>query len=85
MLVRVDLAGLDQLLDLGDRDPAGHGAQRVEVARRLVEHQVAVPVADRACTSAKSVVIASSSTYSRSPNVRVSFFGDASAIEPSAA
>ena len=41
----VEFAGFDELLDLGDRDPAGHGAQRVEVARRRVVDEVAVPVA----------------------------------------
>ena len=61
--VGVELAGFDELLDLGDADPAGHGGERVEVAGRLVEDQVAVPVALRsACTRAKSVTIASSST-----------------------
>src|SRR5262245_59326193 len=45
-LVRAQLARLHQVLDLGDGHPSGHRAQRVEVARRLVEDQVAVPVAD---------------------------------------
>src|SRR5690606_9539409 len=40
-LVRVEVADLDDLLHLGDADLAGHGAGRVEVARRLAEHQVA--------------------------------------------
>src|SRR5690606_21578737 len=40
-LVRVDRADLDDLLDLGHADLAGHGAGRVEVARGLAEHQVA--------------------------------------------
>ena len=44
-LVGVELAGLDELLDLGDRDAPGHGGERVEVAAGLVEDQVAVPVA----------------------------------------
>ena len=39
------LAGLDELLDLGDADPAGHRRERREVAGRLVEHEVAVAVA----------------------------------------
>ena len=46
-VVGVELARLDELLDLGDRDPPGHRDQRVEVARGLVEDQVAVPVALR--------------------------------------
>ena len=37
--------GSTRLLDLGDGDPAGHRGQRVEVARGLVEDEVAVPVA----------------------------------------
>ena len=44
-LVGVELAGLDQLLDLGNRDPPGSGAQRVEVARGLAIDEIAVPVA----------------------------------------
>jgi hypothetical protein len=44
-VVGVELADLDQLLDLDDRDLAGLGAQRVEVARGLAEHQVAPAVA----------------------------------------
>src|SRR6202012_3987348 len=43
-MVGVDLARLDQLLNLGDGDLARHRDQRAEVAGRLVEHQVAVPV-----------------------------------------
>src|SRR5262249_1741997 len=43
----VDLARLDELFDLGDRDPAGHRAQRVEVARGLVVDEVAVPITHR--------------------------------------
>ncbi|CAK7285883.1 hypothetical protein SGPA1_40143 [Streptomyces misionensis JCM 4497] len=43
--VGVDLAGLDELLDLGDRDAPGHRGQRVEVPRGLAEHEVPVPVA----------------------------------------
>jgi hypothetical protein len=43
--VRVELAGLDELLDLGDGHPSGHRRERVEVAGRLVEHEVAVAVA----------------------------------------
>src|SRR5215217_97545 len=46
-LLGQDLAGLDQLLHLGDRDAPGHRAERVEVARGLAEEEVAVPVADR--------------------------------------
>ena len=37
--------GLDQLLDLGDRDPPAHRGQRVEVARGVAVDEVAVPVA----------------------------------------
>src|SRR4051794_27491671 len=43
-VVRADLTRLDELLDLGDGHPAAHRGERVEVARRLPEHQVAVPV-----------------------------------------
>src|ERR1700756_2038868 len=42
---RVEVARLDELLDRGDRDPAGGRAQRVEVLRRLLVDEVAVPVA----------------------------------------
>src|SRR5260370_2894231 len=42
--VGIELTRLDQVLDLGDRYPAGHSGQRVKIARRLPEHQVAVPV-----------------------------------------
>src|SRR5690606_12045835 len=45
-LVRVQFARLHQMLDLGDGDAAGHRGQRVEVAGRGVEHQVAVAVPD---------------------------------------
>lgn len=41
---RVDLTRLDQVLDLGDRDPACGCALRVEVGRGVAVHQVAVPV-----------------------------------------
>ncbi len=41
----VDLSGLDELLDLGDRDPAGRGTVRVEVGGGLPVDEVAVPVA----------------------------------------
>ena len=44
-VVRVELAGLDELLDLGDRDPPAHRGERVEVARRVAVDEVAVPVA----------------------------------------
>src|SRR3954447_141585 len=44
-LIGVELADLDQLLDLGHRDLAGLRAQRVEVARGLLEDQVAPAVA----------------------------------------
>ena len=39
-----DLARFDEFLDLGDGDPPGPAGQWVEVAGRLVEPQVAVPV-----------------------------------------
>src|SRR3954451_21126697 len=42
---RVELARLDQLLDLRNRDAPGRRAQRVEVLRALLVDQVAVPVA----------------------------------------
>ncbi len=41
----IDLSGLDEMLNLSDRDPAGGGALRVEVGGRRAVHQVAVPVA----------------------------------------
>src|ERR671912_1535670 len=43
--VRVELAHLHELLDLRDAHPAGHRRERREVAGRLVEDEVAVPVA----------------------------------------
>ena len=43
--VRVELARFDELLHLRDADPARHRGERVEVARGLVEDEVAVPVA----------------------------------------
>ena len=74
-LVGIELAGLDQLLDLGDRDPPGHRAERVEVARRRVEDEVAVR--SPAATHEREVRDdASSSTYSRPSNSRVSFCGE---------
>src|SRR5438270_418906 len=45
-LLGIERARLHELLDFRDRDLAGHRAQRVEVARRFVEHEVAVTVAD---------------------------------------
>src|SRR6185503_14424126 len=44
-VVRVDLAGLDQVLDLGDRNLAGSRHDRVEVARGLPVDEVALSVA----------------------------------------
>ena len=44
--VGVELARLDQLLDLGDGDPAGHRGQRVEVAGRGVEDTVTGSIGD---------------------------------------
>src|ERR1043165_7767739 len=44
-LIGIDLADLDELLDLDDRHLAGLGAQRVEVARGLPEHEVAPAIA----------------------------------------
>src|SRR5450631_476779 len=46
-VVWIQLARLDEPLDLRDRHLTGHRGQRVEVACGLVEDQVAVPVADR--------------------------------------
>src|ERR671911_893466 len=45
-LLGFDLADVDQVLDLGDGDPPGGGAQRVEVARALPVDEVpgAVPL-----------------------------------------
>ncbi|KOV93739.1 hypothetical protein ADL04_26540 [Streptomyces sp. NRRL B-3648] len=43
-LVRAEDARIDEFLDLGDGHPAGHGGRRVEVARGLVEDEVAVAV-----------------------------------------
>src|SRR5689334_22039475 len=42
--VGVDLAGLHQVFDFGDGDPAAHRRQRVEVSRRAAKHQVAVAI-----------------------------------------
>src|SRR5690625_4592713 len=42
----VDVAGFDQVLDLGDGDPPGRRALRVEVGRGLPVDQVAVPIAE---------------------------------------
>src|SRR5215203_3682692 len=44
-LLGPDLPDVDHLLDLGDRDPPGRGAQRVEVARALAVDEVAGAVA----------------------------------------
>ena len=44
-VVGVDLAGLDEILDLGDRDLAGGRHHRVEVARGLAVDEVALGVA----------------------------------------
>ena len=44
-VVGVQLAGLDEMLDLGDRHPAAHRGERVEVARGVAVDEVAVPVA----------------------------------------
>jgi hypothetical protein len=44
-LFRPDLADVDQVLDLGDGDPARGRAQRVEVARALAVDEVAGAVA----------------------------------------
>src|SRR5580765_6648253 len=43
-VVRIDLAGLDQVLYFGDRHARGSGHDRVEVAPRLAVDQVAVAV-----------------------------------------
>ena len=45
IVVGIELARLDQLLDLGDRDAAGGGHHRIEVARGLAVDEVAVGVA----------------------------------------
>ncbi len=42
--IRIDAAGLDDLLDLDHRHLAGHRARRIEVARGAAEHQVAALV-----------------------------------------
>src|SRR4051794_21340798 len=44
-LVGLELARLDEVLDLGDGDPSGGGTERVEVARGHPVHEIAVPVA----------------------------------------
>src|SRR5271157_2507416 len=41
---RVDVSGIDEMLDLRDGDPASHRGERVEVHRCLVEDEVAVGV-----------------------------------------
>src|SRR5271154_3200073 len=44
-MVAVDLARLDQMLDLGDGEPAGRRHHRIEVARRLSVDEIAFGVA----------------------------------------
>ena len=44
-VVGVDLARLDQMLDLGDRDLAGRRHHRIEVARRLPVDEIAFGIA----------------------------------------
>ena len=44
---RVDFARRDEVLDLRDGNTAGHRTQRVEIHRRLVEHQIAIGVAEQ--------------------------------------
>src|SRR6516225_82954 len=44
-LVRGEFADIEQVLDFRNADPTRHCRQRIEVAGRGVEHQVAVPVA----------------------------------------
>jgi len=45
-LGRIDLSGLDQLFDFGDRDFSRHSAERIEITRRFVKDQISGPVAD---------------------------------------
>ena len=85
--VRIDLAGLDQVLDLGDGDSAGHGGERVEVAGRRVVDEVAVPVALRRADqrevgddAALQDVAPTSVELALPPSA-----GEATATEPSAA
>ena len=43
--VRGDLPGGDKLINLGDRDPRGHGHRQLKVPGRPVEFKVAIGVA----------------------------------------
>ena len=87
MRVGVELARLDELLDLGDADPAGHRGERVEVARRLVEDQVAVPVAlervhEREVGDDRLLEHVLARLAADISNVRTSFTGEATAMPP---
>src|SRR4051794_8350240 len=42
---RIEFAGLDKLLDFGDRHPASRRHHRIKITSRLTIHQIAVPVA----------------------------------------
>src|SRR5699024_1099532 len=45
-VVRIDLTGFDELLDLGDGGACGLGGRGIEVPGRGMEHEVAVTVTD---------------------------------------
>src|SRR6185503_3492230 len=71
-VVRIDLARLDQLLDLDERHvPRGRG-HRVEVSRGHSVDEIPHRVAFQAFTNAKSPRIGISSTYSCPLRTRVS-------------
>jgi hypothetical protein len=84
--VGVELARGDEFFDLGDADLAGHRGERVEVAGRLVEDEVAVHVAAR-CVHERIVgddrlfehVVALGAVGREG---RTSFRGDATAMPP---
>ena len=80
----IDLARFDELLDFGDRNLAGHRAERIEVTRRLVKDQVAGAIADRRAHQREVADDAGFEHVLAAVETRVSFFGDAIATLPSA-
>ena len=67
---RVELAGLDESLDLGDRDAPGRRRERVEVAGALVETRLPCRSPTQARTSAKSVTMPLLEDVVRAPSTR---------------
>ena len=83
----VELARLDQVLDLGDGQPAAHRGERVEVAGGVAVDEVAVPVAlpgpDQAEVGDDRLLEDVLAALPVDPNSRVSFGGDATVTLPS--